>query len=255
MKIASWNVNSLRARLAHVLDWLRAVPVDALALQETKVQDDDFPLAEIEAAGYRAVFSGQKSYNGVAFLYRGDARDITADIALPGPPEKRALAMTLGGVRVLNLYVVNGREVGSDKYAHKLEWLAAVHAFVEAELAANPDCIVLGDFNIAPGDRDVHDPEKWRGRILCSEPEREALAALMKLGLVDTFRLFDHPDDAAFSWWDYRGGDFERNRGLRIDLLLASARLAERCLSCTVDKTPRGWERPSDHAPVVAEFA
>ena len=259
MKIASWNVNGLRARLAHVLKWLEACPVDLLAVQETKVQDQDFPLAEIEAAGYRAVFSGQKSYNGVAFLYRGEAGDVAAAPPLPQPPsgdeQKRVLVVTIGGVRVVNLYVVNGKEVGCEAYAYKLQWLAALRAFLESELARFPDTVVLGDFNVAPRDCDVHDPEQWRGRILCSDAERAALDTLLELGLVDVFRLFEQPPGTSFSWWDYRRGDFEQNRGLRIDLLLATTPVAERCLSCAVDPTPRGWDRPSDHAPVVAEFA
>ena len=259
MKIASWNVNGLRARLAHVLDWLKDYPVDLLAVQETKVQNQDFPLAEIEAAGYRAVFSGQKSYNGVAFLYHGRDAGAVAEPPLPSPPagaaQKRALAITFGGVRVVNLYVVNGKEVGCAAYAYKLQWLAAVRAFLESELARFPDTVVLGDFNVAPHDCDVHDPQPWRGRILCSDAERAGITALLDLGLVDAFRLFEQPPDASFSWWDYRRGDFEHNRGLRIDLLLAATSLAERCLACTVEVTPRGWERPSDHAPVVAEFA
>ena len=259
MKIASWNVNGLRARLAHVLTWLETCPVDLLAVQETKVQDQDFPLAEIEAAGYRAVFSGQKSYNGVAFLYRGEAGDVAAVPALPQPPsggeQKRVLVMTIGGVRVVNLYVVNGREVACEAYAYKLQWLAALRDFLESELARFPDAVVLGDFNVAPRDCDVHDPQLWRGRILCSDAERAALEALLALGLVDAFRLFEQPRDTSFSWWDYRRGDFERNRGLRIDLLLATTPVAERCRVCAVDTTPRGWDRPSDHAPVVAEFA
>ncbi len=265
MKIASWNVNGLRARLAHVLEWLKVCPVDLLAVQETKVQDQDFPRAEIEAAGYRAVFSGQKSYNGVAFLYRseggegGESGSGAAEPPLPAPPsgaeQKRALVMTMGGVRVVNLYVVNGKEVGCEAYAYKLQWLDAVRTFLESELARFPDTVVLGDFNVAPRDCDVHDPEQWRGRILCSDAERAALETLLALGLVDVFRLFEQPLDTSFSWWDYRRGDFEHNRGLRIDLLLATTPLAERCLTCAVDTTPRAWDRPSDHAPVVAEFA
>ena len=259
MKIASWNVNGLRARLAHVLKWLKTSPVDLLALQETKVQDQDFPLAEIEAAGYHAVFSGQKSYNGVAFLYRGEGGATVAEPPLPQPPsggeQKRALAMTAGGVRVVNLYVVNGKEVGCEAYAYKLQWLAAVRDFLASELTRFPDTVVLGDFNITPGDGDVHDPQQWRGRILCSDAERAALESLLALGLVDAFRLFEQPQDKTFSWWDYRRGDFEHNRGLRIDLLLATTPLAERCLECAVDPTPRSWDRPSDHTPVVAEFA
>ena len=252
MKIATWNVNSLRARLAHVLAWLEANPVDALCLQETKVVDELFPEEELAAAGWRAVYSGQKSYNGVAILAREEPADAVAGVPGDDDPERRVLAATVGGARVLNLYVVNGRAVDDPKYAHKLAWLERVTAYA-AELARGHERLVaVGDFNVAPADADVHDPEAWRGRILCSEPEREALAKLQAAaGLRDCFRLFEQ-EPASFSWWDYRQGGFRRNLGLRIDLILASE--AMDCAGCVIDRTPRGWEKPSDHAPVVAEF-
>ena len=254
MKIASWNVNSLRVRLPAVLSWLEASAADVLALQETKLQDADFPLSEIEAAGYRSVFSGQKTYNGVAILSRSAAEDTVTTAAGADPEQKRILAATIDGVRVINLYVVNGREVGSEYYEFKLDWLAAVTDFVRGELDRHEKLVVLGDFNIAPEDADVHDPELWHERILCSTPEREALQRLMQAGLKDTFRLFRQPPET-FSWWDYRGGSLRRNHGLRIDLILASEALAKRCTGASIDKAPRKLERPSDHTPVVAEFA
>jgi len=253
MKIATWNVNSLKVRLPHLLDWLAAVRPDVLALQETKLTDEAFPLDAIAAAGYHAVHAGQKTYNGVAILSRAPPEDVF--LGLPGLESggRRILAATVAGVRVLNLYVVNGQTVGSEAYRYKLEWLARVTEHVRTELTRHPRLAVVGDFNIAPEDRDVHDPAAWREQVLCSTPEREALRALLAEGLCDTFRLFPQPD-ASFSWWDYRAGAFRRNRGLRIDLVLASEALALVCVATTIDPAPRRRERPSDHAPVVAEF-
>jgi exodeoxyribonuclease-3 len=253
VKIASWNVNSLKVRLPQVLDWLAEARPDVLALQETKLTNDAFPAAEVTAAGYRVVYSGQKTYNGVAILAREEPRDVVTDIPDLDDPQRRILAATVGDLRVLNLYVVNGQEVGSEKYAYKLDWLARVTAFAAGELVRHPRMVVLGDFNIAPEDRDVHDPEAWRERILCSTPERAALGRMLELGFVDTFRLFEQ-GEARFSWWDYRAAAFRRNLGLRIDLVLASHALAARCTAATIDTGPRRLERPSDHAPVVAEF-
>jgi len=253
MKIASWNINSLRVRLPQVLQWLEDNPVDVLAIQETKTQDPDFPLEEIQASGYKAVFSGQKTYNGVAILAKTTPKEIITDIKNLDDPQRRILAASVKGVRVINLYVVNGSEVGSEKFAYKLNWLEKVTAFIKQELKNHKKLVVLGDFNIAPDDRDVHDPESWQGKILCSDQEREAYQKLLSLGLTDTFRLFDQ-EEKLFSWWDYRGGGFRRNHGLRIDLILASETLSEKCKSSSIDKTPRTWERPSDHTPVVAEF-
>jgi len=254
MKIATWNVNSLKVRLPHVLDWLAAAQPDILCLQETKTTDENFPVETIEAAGYHSVYSGQKTYNGVAILSKTPAEDILTDIPGLDDPQRRILGATIGGVRVLNLYVVNGQEVGSEKYAHKLHWLEKVAAHVREQLGKHPNFVTLGDFNIAPEDRDVHDPEAWRERILCSTPEREALQKLLELGLIDTFRLFEQ-EAGSFSWWDYRAAAFRRNMGLRIDLILASKPLAEKCTACSIDREPRRLERPSDHTPVVAEFS
>lgn len=253
MKIATWNVNSLKVRLPHVLAWLESERPDVLALQETKLTDENFPAAQFEAAGYHVAFAGQKTYNGVAIASREPASDVITDIADLDDPSRRILGATIAGVRVLDLYVVNGQAVGSDKYVHKLRWLDGVIAHVAGELAAHEQLIVLGDFNIAPEDRDVHDPAAWHEKILCSTPERAALGALLALGLTDTFRLFEQ-DPGLFSWWDYRAAGFRRNLGLRIDLILASRALAARCARSWIDTAPRKLERPSDHAPVVAEF-
>ena len=253
MKIASWNVNSLRVRLPQVLEWLADSSVDILALQETKTQDPDFPQQEIEEAGYKVVFSGQKTYNGVAILANTAPQDIITDIKGLDDPQRRILAATVQGVRVINLYVVNGSEVGSEKFAYKLEWLKKVTAFIKQELKQHDKLVVLGDFNIAPDDRDVYDPDAWQGKILCSDEERAAYQKMLALGLTDTFRLFDQ-EEGLFSWWDYRGGGFRRNHGLRIDLILASDGLSKKCKSSIIDQVPRAWERPSDHTPVVAEF-
>jgi len=253
LKIATWNVNSLRVRLPQVLEWLGAHQPDVLALQETKTVDADFPHADFTAAGYQAVCHGEKTYNGVAILSRLPAIDVVTDLPQLADPQRRLLGATVGWVRVLNLYVPNGQAVGTDKYAYKLNWLEKLADYVQAQLAAYPHFIALGDFNIAPDDRDVYDPEAWRGQVLCSEPERAALRRLLALGLTDAFRLI-HQDESGFSWWDYRAAGFRRNRGLRIDLILASPALARVCAGCWVDTEPRRRERPSDHAPVVAEF-
>ncbi|WP_019594599.1 exodeoxyribonuclease III [Thioalkalivibrio sp. ALM2T] len=254
MKIASWNVNSLKVRLPQVLDWLGSSRTDVLALQETKLTDENFPAAAIRDAGYQVVFSGQKTYNGVAIISRTEATDVVTDPPGLEDAQRRILAATIGEVRVVNLYVVNGENVGTEKYAYKLDWLARLQAWLADEIAQHPNLVVLGDFNIAPDDRDVHDPEAWHERILCSTPEREALAALTDLGLTDTFRAFEQPA-AEYSWFDYRAASFRRNRGLRIDLVLASAPLQARLQAAGIDREPRAWERPSDHAPVWAEFS
>ncbi len=253
MKIASWNVNSLRVRLPQVLQWLSDNPVDILAIQETKTQDKEFPIEDIQAAGYKAAFSGQKTYNGVAILAKTMPKDVLTDIKNLDDPQRRILAATINGVRVINLYVVNGSEVGSEKFDYKLDWLNKVTAHIKEELKIHKKVVVLGDFNIAPEDRDVHDPDLWRGKILCSAQERKAYKKLLSLGLSDTFRQFEQ-EEKLFSWWDYRGGGFRRNHGLRIDLILANQALSEKCKSSLIDKMPRTWERPSDHTPVVAEF-
>jgi exodeoxyribonuclease-3 len=255
VRIATWNVNSIRVRLPQLLDWLAAAQPDLVALQELKCVDERFPHEELRAAGYLAAVSGQPTYNGVALLSRlGAPTELVTDLPGFADPQRRVLAATVAGVRVLCLYCPNGQAVGSEKYAYKLAWFAALERFLAAELARHPALVALGDFNVAPEDRDVHDPAAWRDQVLCSEPERAALAGLMALGLSDCFRRF--PQRAqSFSWWDYRGAGYGRNAGLRIDLILASTALAERCTLCAVDEAPRGLERPSDHAPVVADFA
>lgn len=251
--IATWNVNSLRVRLPQLTGWLAGVPVHTLALQETKLEDSAFPRAELEALGFEVAFSGQRTYNGVALLARAPITAVVTDIPGFEDPQRRVLAATIGGIRVVNLYVPNGQSVGSEKYAYKLRWLTALRDWLASEMAAHPDIIVLGDFNVAPEDRDVHDPAAWAGSVLVSEPEREALRALLALGLRDSFRLFEQPADS-FSWWDYRQGAFRRNHGLRIDLLLVSETLARCCTGSTIDREPRRGERPSDHTPALASF-
>lgn len=255
LKLASWNVNSLKVRLPHLLDWLATARPDVVGIQETKCTDEVFPREAIETAGYNVIFSGQKTYNGVAILSRLDAEPRDVVYALPGldDPQRRVLAATYGELRLINLYVPNGGNVGSDKYAYKLDWLSRLHDYLAEQLRVYEQVAVVGDFNIAPDARDVHDPGLWEGQVLFSEPEREALQGLLDLGLVDTFRLFDQ-EEKTYSWWDYRAGAFRRNRGLRIDHVLASTALARHCTASIIDKEPRRWERPSDHAPAVAEF-
>jgi len=254
MKIASWNVNSLKVRMPHLRDWLASAQPDVVALQETKTEDAKFPCEEIAGLGYLCVFSGQKTYNGVALLAREEPRDVVTDIPGLDDPQRRILVATIGDVRVANLYVVNGQEVGSEKYKYKLDWLTKVRAFLAAELQRHPQLVVLGDFNIAPDDRDVHDPAAWHEQILCSTPERAALKSILDLGLHDSFRLFEN-NGGHYSWWDYRQGAFRRNLGLRIDLILASEALRPRCIASTIDRVPRTWERASDHTPVMMELA
>lgn len=253
MKIATWNVNSLKVRLPQVLEWCERESPDILALQETKLVDEKFPRAEIEAAGYQALFSGQPTYNGVALLSRHRGGDVATDIPALKDPQRRVLAASYGSLRVIDLYVPNGESVDSDKYRYKLEWLAKLAAWLKDELKRYPNLVVLGDFNIAPEARDVHNPKAWEGSVLFSEPERAALRGLFDLGLCDTFRLFEQPDQS-FSWWDYRMQAFKRNHGLRIDHILASPALCAVCTTCRIDRVPRTAERPSDHAPVLAEF-
>jgi len=253
MKIATWNVNSLKVRLPHVLDWLEAWQPDILALQETKLIDDNFPAEEIRAAGYEAVYSGQKTFNGVAILSKFKALDIVTDIPDLEDPQRRIMAATIAGIRVINLYIPNGSTVESDKYQYKLDWLDKVTNFIANELKSHQKIVVVGDYNIAPEDIDVREPEKWAGQVLCTDAERAVFKSWLTLGFKDTFRLFDQ-DEKSYSWWDYRMLAFRRNRGLRIDHILASNVLAETCQSCIIDKEPRKLERPSDHAPVIAEF-
>jgi exodeoxyribonuclease-3 len=253
MRLATWNVNSLKVRLPHLLDWLAAARPDAMCLQETKTEDANFPLAEIQAAGYQVVYCGQKSYNGVAILARSALTDVQHGIPDFADDPKRVIAATIDGVRVLCLYAPNGQEPGSDKYAYKLRWYAALISWLEKELQIHPLLAVLGDLNIAPEARDVHDPKRWEGKIHFSEPERAAFRAVTDAGLTDAFRLFEQPEKQ-FSWWDYRLNAFQRGWGLRIDHILLSPELAARCSACTIDKSPRALERPSDHAPVIADL-
>jgi len=252
-RIATWNVNSLRVRLPHVLQWLDKEKPDVLALQETKTTDENFPLEEIRDAGYEAVYAGQKTYNGVATISNRKISDLISSLPDFDDPQQRVLCSTIDDIVVLNLYVPNGSEVGSEKYEYKLTWFEHLQSFVAYLLSNNKKVILLGDFNIAPDDRDVHDPLEWKGKVLVSEPERDNFRRLLAKGLKDSFRLFDQ-DENSYSWWDYRAASFRRNRGLRIDHILASTTLAEKCFKCYIDKTPRMLERPSDHTPVVAEF-
>lgn len=253
MKVATWNVNSMNVRQPHVIEWLDAHDPDVLVLQEIKQLTEKFPADALQALGYHSIASGQKTYNGVATISKIEPTDPVTDFPDLEDPQRRVLACTVDDVRVIDLYVPNGSEVGSEKYDYKLGWLDSLKRFLEAEMREHDNLVVLGDFNIAPADADVYDPEKWGDAILCSPLERKALQALLDLGLTDVFRKFDQPE-STFSWWDYRAAGFRRNAGLRIDLILTSDAMTERCKASYVDKEPRAWERPSDHAPVVAEF-
>ena len=253
MKIATWNVNSLNVRLPHVLEWLAAHEPDVLVLQEIKQTTEVFAEEAFREAGYHGTASGQKTYNGVAVISRNSASEIVTDLPGLEDPQRRVLACTIDGVRIINLYVPNGQSLDSDKYVYKMNWLKSLHAFLSDQLARYPRLAVLGDFNIAPQDEDVYDPEKWVDDVLCSPKERAALQSLLDLGLSDVFRQFEQPEKS-FSWWDYRAAGFRRNAGLRIDLILASELMSKACQASYIDKEPRAWERPSDHTPVVAEF-
>jgi len=250
VKLATWNVNSLAVRLPQLLDWLAACPVDALVLQETKVTDDKFPLAAIEAAGWRAHCFGQRTYNGVALLSRAEALDVTRNIPGHDDAQARVIAASVAGIRVVGAYVPNGQSPDSDKFVYKLRWLDALRDWLAGELAAHPQLVLMGDFNIAPEDRDVHDPLAWAGHVLCTDDERQRFRALLGLGLADAFRLFEQPPKS-YTWWDYRMLAFRRNQGLRIDHVLVSPALVPRVTACEIDKAPRRNERPSDHAPVI----
>jgi exodeoxyribonuclease-3 len=243
----------MNVRQGHVIEWLQTHEPDVLVLQEIKQLTEKFPADALKEIGYESLASGQKTYNGVAVISRKPAQNPVTDFPGFEDPQRRILATTIDDVRIVNLYVPNGSEVGSEKYDYKLNWLASLHGFLEAELQVHEKLVVLGDFNIAPADADVYDPEKWGEAILCSPREREALGKMLDLGLTDVFRKFEHPD-ATFSWWDYRAAGFRRNAGLRIDLILTSDVMTNCCTASYVDKEPRAWERPSDHAPVVAEF-
>jgi exodeoxyribonuclease III len=253
MRLATWNVNSLKVRLVHLLDWLASARPDVVCLQETKVEDRNFPLSELRAAGYHALYSGQRSYNGVAILSRSAPSDVAHGMFGFEDAHRRVIAATVADIRVVCLYAPNGQAPGSEKYAYKLRWYAALATWLRTELARYPRLAALGDLNVAPEDRDVHDPKRWEGQIHVSAPERAALHGVLEVGLADAFRLFPQPEKL-FSWWDYRLLAFQRNWGLRIDLILLSAELAARCTACTIDQAPRKLERPSDHAPVIAEL-
>jgi exodeoxyribonuclease-3 len=254
MRIASWNVNSLKVRLPQVLDWLEKHRPDALCLQELKLEDANFPTAALQAAGYSAAFSGQKTYNGVAILSRTPAAHVVSGIAGFDDPQRRVISAEVDGVRLVCAYVPNGQSVDSDKYRYKLGWLAAFSNWLEQELVQHGRLAVLGDYNIAPEDRDVYDPKAWEGQVLVSPPERDAFRRLIELGFRDSFRLFEQPEKS-YSWWDYRMNGFKRNLGMRIDHILLSPVLAAGCSRCSIDLEPRRNERPSDHAPVIAEIA
>ena len=253
MRLASWNVNSLRVRLAHLLDWLKEAQPDVACLQETKTEDVNFPAAELRDAGYHAVFCGQRSYNGVAILSKSEIRDVAHGIPNFADDPKRCIAGTVDGLRIVCLYAPNGEAPGTDKYAYKMRWYEALARWMQDELPKTPQLALLGDMNVAPEDRDVHNPKRWEGKIHVSEPERAALRHVMDVGFADAFRLFEQPEKQ-FSWWDYRLKAFERGWGLRIDLALLSPALAKRCTACTIDVEPRKRERPSDHAPVIVDL-
>ncbi len=255
MIVAAWNVNSLNVRLPRLLAWLAAHKPDVICLQETKLEDHKFPIADIAAAGYTAHFSGQKTYNGVAILARDGlaVSDVAAGIPAFDDPQKRVLAATIAGIRVIDVYVPNGQSVESDKYRYKLDWCAATARFLRDELSRHANVAMLGDFNVAPDDRDVHDPALWAGQVLCTVPERAAFGEFLAAGMTDSFRLFEQPP-ATFSWWDYRMLAFPKNHGMRIDHVLLSAPLAARCTASRIDRNERKGEKPSDHAPVWVEL-
>ena len=257
MRVATWNVNSLKVRLPHLLDWVAQHSPDVVCLQETKLTDDKFPAAELAAAGYRSTFAGQKTYNGVAILTREASTPAPAEVQINLPnledEQRRLLAVSLDGLRIVNGYFPNGQTVDSEKYAYKLRWLAALTEWLRGEISRHEQLLVAGDYNIAPEDRDVHDPEAWEGQVLCSEPERQAFRNLQALGLKDSFRLFEQPE-RSYTWWDYRNLAFRRKMGLRIDHILLTPALAAKCNACAIDLEPRRREQPSDHAPVTVTF-
>lgn len=257
MKITTWNINSLNVRLPHVLQWLQANPVDVLALQELKQTEDKFPFEALREAGYEAVMLGQKTYNGVALLTRSGCTDVVRN--MPGLDDDSARVITAtvdsahGPVRVVNGYFVNGEAPESDKFQYKMRWLDALQGWVGSQLEQHERLVLLGDFNIVPEDRDSYDPQGLAGTILHTDAERAHFRALLDLGLVDSFRLFEQPE-ASYSWWDYRRLAYQKNRGLRIDHILVSPPLAQQAAACSIDRAPRKWERPSDHAPVTLEL-
>lgn len=254
IKIASWNVNSIKVRLNQVLDWFETENMDVLAIQETKVTDENFPIQAFQERGLCVLFSGQKTYNGMAMISRNTLKDIVTDIPNLIDPQRRILTATMGEIRIINLYVPNGSMVGSEKYQYKLDWLHKITAYIRSEMSKYEQLVVLGDFNIAPEDIDVHDPAVWAGSVLVSPSERTALNDILKLGLHDVFRQL-HPNTQQFSWWDYRAASFRRNRGLRIDLILTTEKLRSRCQSAEINPEPRKHIQPSDHTPVMIELS
>ena len=254
MKIATWNVNSLKVRLPQVMEWLHKEQPDVLALQEIKMLDEFVPVAELNALGYQVIASGQRTYNGVAILSKQPAVSVIKDLPGLDDPQRRVLAATVGNLRVINLYIPNGQSLASEKYQYKMTWLEKLLFFLKMELQNHEKLVVVGDFNIAPAEIDVHDPKVWADSVLFSPAERATFAAMLDLGLVDCYRS-THPEAQEYSWWDYRLYAFKRNLGLRIDHILASNDLVKLCKDCQIDKTPRSWERPSDHAPVWAKFS
>ncbi len=253
MKLVTWNVNSLNVRLPHVLEWLKTHQPDALCLQELKQESAKFPLAAFDEIGYQAAFEGQKTYNGVAILTRVRPEDVVKGMIEFPDEQKRAIAATINGVRIVCVYIPNGQSVDSDKYQYKLKWLDGLAGYMQRTIAEFGDVALLGDYNIAPDDRDVYDPKAWEGQVLCTDAERAALQRLLALGMHDSFRLFEQPEKS-FTWWDYRMNGFKRNLGLRIDHILLTKNLASACKSVSIDLAPRKLERPSDHTPVVAEI-
>ena len=252
-KIATWNVNSIKVRLPHVLAWLEKEKTDVLALQETKSIDENFPIDAIKEVGYQVSFTGQKTYNGVATISKYPIETISKNIPNYNDPQKRVLVVNTADITILNLYVPNGSEVNSEKYKYKLEWFSKLHPFIKKLQNKNSRLIILGDFNIAPADKDVHDPKEWEGCVLVSKRERNEFEKLLSNNMKDCFRIFNN-DGGHYSWWDYRAASFRRNRGVRIDHILASKTMSGLCKACYIDKNPRKLERPSDHTPVVGEF-
>lgn len=252
-KIATWNVNSINVRLPHVLKWLETSPVDVLALQEIKTENDKFPLSYFENLGYHVISNGQKTYNGVAIISKHPINATSFSLPHLLDEQKRVLVATIGNIRIINFYIPNGESLQSEKFQYKITWLKAATQMLQTEIENFKNIIVLGDFNIAPQDEDVHDPKLWQGHVLCSDIERQFFQEWLALGFFDTFRLFEQ-EPRCFSWWDYRMASFRRNLGLRIDHILASNFLKQHCQACWIDKTPRAWERPSDHTPVILEL-
>ncbi len=257
MKIATWNVNSLNVRKPQVLTWLAQQQPTILGLQELKQINEAIDISEFAALGYQTLLNGQKTYNGVALVYQdalGEPSDVVCDIPGLEDPQRRVIAATFGDLRVINAYVVNGESIESEKYRYKLNWLEAFSQWLAAEIARHPNLVVMGDFNIAPTDADVYDPERFKDAVLCSQPERDHFNRFLELGFTDALNRFSS-EEGNFTWWDYRGGGYRRNHGLRIDHILVSPAVQAKAIACHVDKEPRGWERPSDHAPVVLTLA